>query len=86
MSERPVLFLHSMAHALSAMQLYGEGHPARARVVDRSFEKLRGLLDEEAPATFSFIDGSVIYGQRTLHDMHEWPWAERLGTQGAQRL
>ena len=86
MSERPVLFLHSMAHALSAMQLYGEGHPARARVVDRSFEKLRGLLDEEAPATFSFIDGSVIYGQRTLHDMHEWPWAERLGTQGAQRM
>jgi putative nucleotidyltransferase with HDIG domain len=86
MSERPVLFLHSMAHALSAMQLYGEGHPARARVVDRSFEKLRELLDEEAPATFSFIDGSVIYGHRTLHDMHEWPWAERLGAQGAQRM
>jgi len=86
MSERPVLFLHSMAHVLSAMQLYGEGHPARARVVDRSFEKLRELLDEESPATFSFIDGSVIHGQRTLHDMHQWPWAERLGALGAQRM
>ncbi len=86
MSERPELFLHSMAHALSAMQLYGEGHPARARVVDRSFEKLRELLEEEAPASFSFIDGSVIYGQRTLHDMHLWPWAERFGAVGAQRM
>jgi putative nucleotidyltransferase with HDIG domain len=86
MSERPVLFLHSMAHALSAMQLYGEGHPARARVVDRSFEKLRELLDEESPAMFSFIDGSVIHGQRTLHDMHQWPWAERFGAVGAQRM
>ncbi len=86
MSERPVLFLHSMAHALSAMQLYDQDHPARARVVDRAFAKLDDLLAEHAPAIFSFIDGSVIHGHRTLHDMHRWPWAERLSAMGVQRV
>jgi len=86
MSETSLAYLHSLAHALSNMQLYGEGHPARSQVVDRSFGMLETLLEADSAPRFSFIDGSVIYSDRPLHELYRWSWALRLPSLGVKRL
>ncbi len=82
----PVKFLSSLAQSLSTMMLYPREHPTWARAVDASFQHLLELQTENPNPQFSFIGTDVIYGQAPIHDMKEWPWAEKLAGVGVQRL
>lgn len=80
------LFLTSLAQALAKMSLYSEGHPARARAADASFARLRALQAVDRMPTFSFIGREVVYDQRSLRELADWDWAQRLSSAGVQRL
>jgi putative nucleotidyltransferase with HDIG domain len=80
------LYLTSLAQALAKMSLYAEGHPSRARAADASFARLRTLQQTDLAPTFSFLGREVIYAQRTLRDLADWDWAQRLSGAGVQRI
>ncbi|MBK5189085.1 MAG: HD domain-containing protein [Gemmatimonadaceae bacterium] len=82
----PVKFLSSLAQSLSTMMLYPREHPTWARAVDASFQHLVELQKDNVHPQFSFIGTDVIYGQTPIHDMKDWPWAEKLAGVGVQRL
>ena len=82
----PVKFLSSLAQSLSTMMLYPREHPTWGRAVDGSFAHLIELQQENPNPQFSFIGTDVIYGQTPMHDMKDWPWAEKLAGVGVQRL
>lgn len=82
----PARFLTSFAQALSTMALYGDGHPARERAVDRSYAMLRDLQAADPRPRFSFLGEETIYAQRALREMRDWEWATRLANAGVQRL
>lgn len=81
-----VKFLSSLAQSLSTMMLYPREHPTWGRAVDASFLHLEELQKENPNPQFSFIGSDVIYGQTPMHDMKDWPWAEKLAGVGVQRL
>lgn len=68
------------------MALYADGHPARERVVDASYEQLRLLQELDRRPQFSFLGLDVIYGQVALRELKEWDWGQRLANAGVQRL
>lgn len=82
----PIRFLNSFAQAVATMALYGGGHPARERAVDRSFEALRELQRGDPNPQFTFLGEETVYGQLSLREMREWEWASRLANAGVQRL
>src|SRR6185503_9449605 len=82
----PSRFLSSLAQSLSTMTLYTAGHPARERIIDRSFDLLRDMLAENPHPDFSFLGDEVIYGKNTLRDLRDWEWSKRFGSLGIQRL
>jgi len=82
----PSRFLAALAQTLSTMSLYKPGHPARERVIDRSFALLLELLAEDAKPEFSFLGDEVIYGKTSLRELRDWEWSKRFGTLGIQRL
>ncbi|HEY7860382.1 MAG TPA: HD domain-containing phosphohydrolase [Gemmatimonadaceae bacterium] len=82
----PVKYLSSLAQSLSTMMLYPREHPTWGRAVDASFLHLGELQQENPNPQFSFIGTDVIYGQAPMHDMKDWPWAEKLAGVGVQRL
>ncbi|HLA91115.1 MAG TPA: HD domain-containing phosphohydrolase [Gemmatimonadaceae bacterium] len=86
MSAEAARFLNSFAQALSTMALYADGHPARVRVIDTSYERLRQLQEKDATPQFSFLGLDVIYGQVALRELGEWDWGLRLANAGIQRL
>jgi putative nucleotidyltransferase with HDIG domain len=81
-----VKYLSSLAQSLSTMMLYPREHPTWGRAVDASFLHLEELQEENPNPQFSFIGTDVIYGQSPMHDMKDWPWAEKLAGVGVQRL
>ncbi|HET7630883.1 MAG TPA: HD domain-containing phosphohydrolase [Gemmatimonadaceae bacterium] len=85
MSE-PSRFLTSFAQALSTMALYADGHPARERAVDRSYELLRKLQETDRRPEFSFLGEETVYRSVGLREMADWEWAGRLANAGVQRL
>jgi putative nucleotidyltransferase with HDIG domain len=82
----PARFLQSLAHALSTMSLYPEGHPTREAAVDTAFERLDGLSTAATPATFTLLDEEVVFGRDALRELRGWGWARRLIRVGIQRL
>jgi HD-GYP domain-containing protein (c-di-GMP phosphodiesterase class II) len=82
----PTRFLSSLAQTLATMSLYAEGHPARVRAADQSFEQLRALQKEDRTPSFSFLGSNVIYNQRAIRALRDWEWAERLCNAGVQRM
>jgi len=66
--------------------LYGEQHPARRRAIERSYERLTELQEENAAPSFSFLGHDLVYGQQTLRELRDWDWAPRLSNAGVQRL
>lgn len=86
MSAEAVRFLHSMAQAISTMALYRDGHPARERTVDNSYEQLQRLRQADPTPVFSFLGGEVIYQGRGLPELRDWDWAGRLAGAGVERL
>jgi putative nucleotidyltransferase with HDIG domain len=81
----PSRFLMSLAQTLSTMGLYKPGHPARERVIDRSFALLEELL-QSTPAEFSFLGDEVVHGATSLRDLRDWEWSKRFAAMGIQRL
>jgi len=79
-------FLNSFAQALATMALYADGHPARERVVNASYDQLRLLQELDRKPQFSFLGLDVIYGQVALRELKEWDWGQRLANAGVQRL
>jgi hypothetical protein len=79
-------YLYSLAQALAKMSLYSDGHPARARAAEQSFEQLRDLQRADTAPAFSFLGREVIYQLRAMPGMSDWDWAERLSAAGVQRL
>ena len=79
-------FLGTFAQALSTMVLYGNGHPARERAVDVSFEALTRLEETDAAPVFSFLGHEVVYGMGVLRELKDWDWSARLANAGVQRL
>lgn len=86
MSADAVKFCHSMAQAISTMALYRDGHPARERTVDQSFDLLQRLRQTDPTPVFSFLGGEVIYEGRGLQELKDWDWAGRLADAGVERL
>lgn len=80
------IFLTSLAQALAKMSLYAEGHPARARAADASFDRLRALQQSDPTPTFSFLGREVIYAQRSLRELSDWDWSQRFSSAGVQRI
>lgn len=79
-------FLHSLAHALSAMTLYTPKHPACITAVDSCWSHLLELRKREEEQVFSFLPETVIAGALPLHDLYGWQWSGRLAEIGVQRL
>lgn len=82
----PVAFLHALAHGLSTLALYPEGHASRERALDAVFARLEDLLRENPSATFSFLGDDVIYADLPMRDLRTWDWSRRLAELGIQRL
>ena len=79
-------FLHALAQALSTMNLYKPGHPARERVIDRAFGFVQEMVAENPNPEFSFLSDEVVYGKTSLREMRDWEWSKRLNAMGIQRL
>jgi len=81
-----IRFLQSLAQTLSTMALYRAGHPARERVIDRSFQLLTTLLTLDRAPEFSFLGDEVVYGKASLRELRDWEWSKRFAQMGIQRL
>jgi putative nucleotidyltransferase with HDIG domain len=79
-------FLTSLAQTISTMALYKPGHPARERVVDRTFSLLQEMLSENSRPEFSFLGDEVVYGKTSLRELRDWDWSRRFAAMGIQRL
>jgi putative nucleotidyltransferase with HDIG domain len=81
-----VRFLTGLAQAMSTMNLYQEGHPARERALDRVHEALQELQTESPTPRFNFLGHEVVLDDRPLRELRHWDWAPRLSACGIQRL
>ncbi|MEO8910286.1 MAG: HD domain-containing phosphohydrolase [Gemmatimonadaceae bacterium] len=82
----PIRFLVSFGKAVSTMALYNDGHPARERAVDRSYQCLRDLQQFDPTPRFSFLGEETIYGEKSLRELGDWEWGSRLAQAGVQRM
>ena len=79
-------FLISLGQCLATMNLYAEGHPARERALDNSYERLVRLLEELQRFDVSFVGAETVVGERALTDLGAWDWAPRLAGVGVERI
>lgn len=79
-------FLLSFSRALATMALYGERHPTREGAIQQALDQLEVLLAENPQPQFSFLMHEVVYGRRTMRELQDWEWAQRLSEVGIQRL
>jgi len=82
----PIRFLVSFGQAVSTMSLYNDGHPARERAVDRSYQILRDLQQHDPHPRFSFLGEETIYQDTALRELGDWEWGTRLAQAGVQRM
>jgi putative nucleotidyltransferase with HDIG domain len=82
----PIRFLVSFGQAVSTMALYNDGHPARERAVDRSYQCLRDLQQHDPHPRFSFLGEETIYQESSLRELGDWEWGTRLAQAGVQRM
>ncbi|MEO8635653.1 MAG: HD domain-containing phosphohydrolase [Gemmatimonadales bacterium] len=82
----PIRFLTALGQALSATNLYGQGHPARERTLDQAWDHLEALQRLDPAPNFSFLEDEVLYRQQALRDVKAWDWARRLARSGVQRV
>lgn len=79
-------FLTSLGKRLSAMSLYGPGHPSRDRAMEQVIEDMSMLLRENAFPVFNFLDGDVVYEDSVLSELRQWEWSTKLAAVGVERL
>jgi hypothetical protein len=82
----PIRYLVSFGQAISTMALYKDGHPARERAVDRSYQCLRDLQQHDKHPRFSFLGEETIYQDTALRELGDWEWGTRLAQAGVQRI
>ena len=82
----PIRFLVSFGQAVSTMALYNNGHPARERAVDRSYQCLQDLQRNDPLPRFSFLGEETIYQENSLRELGDWEWGTRLAQAGVQRI
>jgi putative nucleotidyltransferase with HDIG domain len=82
----PVIFLNALAHAFSAVGLYSEGHPARAKSLELSVRALEMLFQTDPRPTFSFLKDQVVYGREPLRELKNWGLAGRLKAREIERI
>ncbi len=79
-------FLISFGQCLATMNLYAEGHPARERALDNSYERLVRLFEGQERFDVSFVGAETVVGDRALTDLGAWDWAPRLAGVGVERI
>ena len=79
-------FLTSIAQAISAMNLYEEGHPARERMLDAACECLRDLQEVTPLAQFNFLGDEIVMDKRPVDALKNWDWGSRFEAAGIQRM
>ena len=79
-------FLTSIAQAISAMNLYEEGHPARERTLDAACECLRDLQEVTPLAQFNFLGDEIVMDKRPVDSLKNWDWGSRFEAAGIQRM
>ena len=82
----PIRFLVSFGKAVSTMALYNDGHPARERAVDLSYQCLQDLQRNDPLPRFSFLGEETIYQDTALRELGDWEWGSRLAQAGVQRI
>ncbi len=79
-------FLISLGQALATMSLYNEGHPARERALDTSFEQLLAMTDGNPCVEYSFLGGESVVGTRVMAELSTWDWASKLSAARVERI
>jgi putative nucleotidyltransferase with HDIG domain len=82
----PARFLQSFAQAIGTVLLYQPGHPARERTIDRTYTAMRRLLETTPRLNFTFLPDEVVFGTEPVRELGDWPWSQRFGAAGIQRL
>ena len=82
----PARFLHSFAQSLATLALYRDGHPARERAIDASYQLLQDLQRHDPRPQFSFLGHEVVYGRQPVRELKDWEPGFRLANAGVQRL
>jgi putative nucleotidyltransferase with HDIG domain len=82
----PTRFLAALSQALSTTGLYGDEHPATARAVESSVERLQELQASHPKLQFTFLSGEVLFGSETLPELEGWEWSSRLIKAGIERI
>ncbi len=81
-----IRFLHALAQAFAAMNLYSPGHPAAARAATHAWEALNALFARGPDHAFLFLGTAPIHDGRPLHELATWPWSARLAKVGMHRI
>jgi putative nucleotidyltransferase with HDIG domain len=79
-------FLISLGQALATMSLYNEGHPARERALDASFEQLLSLTAIHPCVEFSFLGSEAVVRSRVMTELGSWDWAAKLSAARIERI
>ncbi|MCK5650384.1 MAG: HD domain-containing protein, partial [Gemmatimonadetes bacterium] len=79
-------FLTGLAQALSALNLYTEGHPSRERALDTAHDHLSRLQETHPRAVLTFLGDEIIIDGRSLRDLKSWNWGARMAAVGVQRI
>lgn len=81
-----IRFLHALAQAFSAMNLYAPGHPAATRAIALAWQALEVLLARAPDHAFLFLGNAPIHDGRPLHELASWPWSPRLAKVDLHRI
>ncbi len=79
-------FLISLGQALATMSLYDDGHPARSRAFDASYDQLLRLVTTSPCVEYSFLGGESVVGNRVMSEMGTWDWAAKLSAARIERI
>jgi putative nucleotidyltransferase with HDIG domain len=79
-------FLISLGQTLATMGLYGDGHPARERAFDASYEQLLALTRDHSVVEYSFLGGETIVANRVIPELATWDWAAKLAAAKVERI
>jgi putative nucleotidyltransferase with HDIG domain len=82
----PARFLAGLSQALSTMALYGDEHPATARVMDVALERLAELQSTRPELQFTFLPGEVLFNSEAVKELENWEWGNRLIKAGIERI
>jgi putative nucleotidyltransferase with HDIG domain len=79
-------FLISLGQTLATMALYDDGHPARERAFDASYDQLLSLTKDHSVVEYSFLGGESIVANRVLPELAAWDWAAKLAAARVERI